>query len=105
MNREKIYFPAVAAKTFGLKPGGYIHFMMEADRLYFYIDDDITGFMIAKGTETGIGTSVRVATAAAIEALIKRYPSIKTGKKFPLRQSNTSANGFRLVEIMLHTKI
>lgn len=71
-NKRAIYFPATTANEFGMAPGAFIQFVLEPDRLYFYVSYDPTGFSIGKGWSGEYGQSVRIHNRALIEALKKK---------------------------------
>lgn len=57
---ERIVFSGGAAEYAGLRIGSYVHFMKLGTNLYFYVDDDTTGFKISlhvnNSTQVRIGS-------------------------------------------------
>lgn len=94
-----------ACLIFGIKVGDCIHFVTEPDRLYFYCDkDSITGMNLLQSTKGYDG--VRLNGRTLFDVMRKRYPVvIKENAKFSLRESVTSLNGNKLIEVLIHKRL
>jgi len=99
--RDKyMYFSRGAIEHYGLEIGKRISFVTEVDRLYFYVNDDPDGFLICKREGGALVWAVLI-----MEVLLDQLPTLlRSGKKFPLKKTNTEVNGSKLVEILFHNK-
>lgn len=91
-----------ACADYGVFAGMNIHFITEPDRLYFYVDEDKSGFNLSIDHMQGCGFRSK----ALMTILCEKYPQKVVDKsRFLIRESNTKWNGNRLMEVMIHKRI
>lgn len=98
---EYITISKLAAQEYGIEIGDKINFVSDYDRLYFYIDDNPDGLNLKKNKNV-----FRVYSKGAVSVLFKKYSHVfRKQKKFSLRESVTTLNERKLIEVLIRNKI
>lgn len=96
-NRSAIGFNRPAIDAFGFKPGMHLHFVVDIDRIYFFMNNDQSGIPIRKE-----GDSFRILSKGMFTVLTKRFPErVVPGASFKIRMMVTKINDCRTYEILL----
>jgi hypothetical protein len=98
-----IFISSSACREFDLNPLDKIHFIHDLDRLYFFINEEKSGFSLFA---CGAGKNgLRSKCITMINILKKKMPTvISPPVSFPLKKSVTKLNGHNLIEILIHKK-
>lgn len=99
-----IHISKAAKEDYGIGIGVYLHFVCDVDRLYFYVDNDLSGLKTRDAGRKGEG--IRLASPNMIKILRNKLPVFMKGlSRFPVREAVTKWNGIPLIEVLIHKKI
>lgn len=105
--RDKwVSFSKKACYMFEILEGKRVNFLVELDRLFFYIDDNKDGMRICLLKNAYDSEDCRAYGTLIIRALQTKFPmKVKRGATFSLREIPTKTNGCKTIEVLLHKKI
>lgn len=96
-----IALSASAARKYGIKSGQYLHFVVDTDYLYFFINEDSAGMkLFAESKNEGVHGYGKT----RVKILTKKLPRYKLKGTFPIKEAATHLNEHKLYVIMLHLK-
>lgn len=100
-DRLIVRFNKSAAVQFHLVAGSYIHFLFDMDRLYFYTNDDQSGFLLKGNTKNGMNIN----SSALCITLLEKFPYRMTaGSYFILSKMQSKINDETVVEVIVKSK-
>lgn len=102
LGEVRLHIPKSVARMYDWEPGMYLHFTVDLDRLYFYVNKNRAGIRLHLNTNGTYMGSCRIVK----QILNKKLPRVRWHDgKFNFRQSNRQYEGNQLFEILIHNKI
>lgn len=103
---NNVYLTNAAVDELCVRAGQYIHFAILDGHLYFYVDDDSTGFKLATtGTQVN-QKALRANSVRIIQYLLAKFPdSIKVGARFKFKVTTSFKDKSPLIEVLLDKPI
>lgn len=96
-----VRFNKSAAVQFHLVAGSYMHFLFDLDRLYFYTNDDASGFLLKGNTKNGM----TINNSALCTTLLEKFPYRMTaGSFFILKRMQSKINDETVIEVIVKSK-
>lgn len=102
-NGSGMHISKEAMRQFVLKADMRVTFVIDIDRLYFYLSSkEADGFVISKGRhESGV-----ICSRLLVRRIYERLPPAKkNGTRYGVRVSNTRINECATFEILLHQRL
>lgn len=93
------YISASAVRNFGLQgERKFIHFLIDVNRLYFYVNTNADGFTLFNATHAD---TLYGCFRTLHKVMLKQFPRVKFTQKYPIRRMATEYAGVPMYEVLL----